>query len=301
MPVLYKFLESIFPREDWLFQAAAAGEDLLYSWSPTCIFLDGQIIGNVSRFDVDIWMEGAAMRIAGFAGVATLPEVRRLGVAKNLLRAVLDQVDQDGLGSVLYTRHPSMYTSSGFQAIEQEYMMLSTGKIPKGTRDLQVEFVDNLEASLVDRIDPIYSQAYPDYDGKVIRDRRYWAFYRGYFNHAPYKRIALCSRQNVDVGYIRIEQESDRLLLSEFCCQPDRDRIIEQLYVLVEERAQSLGLEIISIALAEEHFLWRWLQEHGVDLQPETGAAREVFMIRNSRRGGLPKLNSLRWPLADKF
>jgi predicted acetyltransferase len=298
---LYHYLLSIFPRENWLFQAAADGEDLLYSWSPTCMFYEGQFLGNVSRLDVNIWLAGAAQRVAGIASVATRTEFRRMGVAKHLLRAVLEQIDREGLDSVLFTKQPGMYASLGFRGLEQSYMMVSAGMIRPGRRDLRVEYLSVLDASLLDRIDFVYSECYPDYDGKVIRDRRYWSFYRGYFNHAPQKRIVLCSRKNVDVGYIRIEQEADRILVSEFCCQPERDRITEQLYGLIEETALSVGFETIAIALAEEHFLWNWLRKHGAVPQSETGAVREVFMVRGQRGEWLSKLETRRWPLSDKF
>mgnify|MGYP006286687925 CR=1 FL=1 len=301
--MLCRMLAESFPVEGWLWPAMSQHdpEFSLYNWSPLCMFHKGQIIGNVSRLDISIWFEGERLPIAGIASVATVKRYRRMGVATTLLSSWLERIDRDGLTSALFYRIPKVFERSGYRTVPQGYVTIEPAGIRGAAHGLDAEQVRRLDETVIRRLDRIYAREYPNYNGKVLRDEGYWQFYKTYFNRDDNKRILLCRCGLADMGYARIEDEADRLLVSEFCCGPDDQPVIEALLSFIYKAAQRHGVGQMSLALPDEHFLWGVFKERGIATHPEIGMERVSFMLRGPRGDPPGRLNQLRWCLADKF
>ncbi len=296
-------LADSFPIEGWLWPAMSQHdpEFSLYNWSALCLFHKGQIIGNAARMDITVWFEGERLGIAGIASVATVKRYRRMGVARTLLSAWLERIDRDGLPSALFYEIPGVFESSGYRVVPQGHVQIEITTIPVDAHGLHSEQVRRLDETVIRRLDRIYTREYPNYNGKILRDEGYWQFYKTYFNRDDNKRILLCRCGLADMGYARVEAEADRLLVSEFCCGPDDQTVIEALLSFVYRVAQSHGLEQMILALPDEHFLWGFFKERGIATRPESGIERVSFMLRGPRGEPPGRLSQLRWCLADKF
>jgi len=300
-PDLYGMLAAVFPEEDWLWRAATEGRAALHTWTPLCAILDGQVVGNVARFDMDVLLGGVPRRVAGIAGVATRADRRRRGVATGLMAATLAKIDADGLPSVLYTDLPQVYEAHGYRAVPQRCVAIRVGELPGGSPDDAVEPVDVLDADTLACVAAIYTVIYPNYDGKIVRVPGYWAFNRAYFDHNDNERILLCAGSARDAGYARVARESDRLLVSEFCCAPEDDDATRALLESIGAEAASAGVGSLTFALLPGHFLWGVLDAAGAKGRPEAGANREVFMVRGPGGGAAEGMDDLQWSLADRF
>jgi len=111
-PALYRMLADVFPIEAWLFQAVERGEAVLYGWRPFCMTLDGEIIGNVSRVDLTVFLAGHPTPVLGLASVATPARYRGQGIARRLLLSALAESDAEDRLSALFTGLPSVYVGA---------------------------------------------------------------------------------------------------------------------------------------------------------------------------------------------
>ena len=300
-PALCRMLTEVWPVERWLWDGVRSGEIDLYRWRSMCMFLDDTVLGSVSRIDITIRLKGRPVVVAGIGAVTTAAAYRRMGIAKRLLTEILKDVDRDGLPSALFTDLPRVYESSGFHAVAQDYPALSTGQIPINAFGLHAEQIETLDDLAIQRMARVYSGEYPDYDGKVVRDPDYWKWYGEFFNHAQGKRIIICRCGDSDLGYVRVEGEPDRMLVSEFCCAPGDAETARALLSFAQEAAVGRGLKLITLALPQAHFLWDLLRRNQVPSEPETGARRESFMVRGPKGREPTELGQFNWSLGDKF
>ena len=84
-------------------------------------FLDhrGELVANAAVFALTLMVGGAIVDSTGLQSVATRPAWRRRGVARALLRHVLDWCDGQGRPVLLMTDLPAFYAPLGFAVLPQ--------------------------------------------------------------------------------------------------------------------------------------------------------------------------------------
>lgn len=301
LPALYRMLTEVFPIEDWLYAAVEQGLAHLYTFRPLVMFAGGQIAGSACRFDMNVWLDGRPVTVAGVAGVATPEPFRRQGVARRLLTALMKDIDRAAAPSALFTGAPAVYEAHGFRVVEQGYATVSTAEFPTLIGGLRHDEVRKLDSAALRRAVKVYGES-PNADGKVVRDARYWEFYQTLFNHSEKLSLLFLRRQGADAGYARVEREADRILVSELHCAEGDLEAAHALLAATAKAASVTGRHMLTLALPEKHMVWRALDAWGVQSHTETGATREVFMARGPLGAApAPPLSRLRWSLADKF
>ena len=78
----------------------------------------GKIIGTTTAFSAKMWLSGVPMKIGAVAGVATLPEYRRKGVAAKMMRFIIGKMFNEGDAlSILYPFSPAYYNKFDYGTI----------------------------------------------------------------------------------------------------------------------------------------------------------------------------------------
>jgi len=254
---LYQMLMEVFPPDRPVFAEMIEKGRRFYTWTPYALYRGDELLGNVSLMPVRIWMAGRPVRVVGIASVATRKEHRRKGVARRLLQHALSIVDQQRAPAVLLTGLPAVYQGLGFETIGQTYLAASAERVSFSSRGLDVEILGYLDPSHLRQLAEIYAGSYPNYDGKVVRDPDYWELYQMLFNLQPRWKILSCARHGRMVGYVRVEVEDDRLLVSELCGEASAGEVAEGLLHFVADHARQAERPLISFALPGG-FLDRW-------------------------------------------
>ena len=299
---LYRLLMEIFPADRPLITELIDEEDRFPNWPAYTLCSGNEILGNVSLAPMQVWLDGRSIELVGIAWVATGEKYRRQGVAKRLMRHVLEVVDAEGLPSVLFTGLPGVYEPLGFEVVEQVYLAAAAGQLPSGRPEFESRIYQTLTPNLVETMVRIHAREKSGPDGEVVRDAKYWQLYRALFNGNANVGLLVCEQEGRVAGYVRVETEDDRLLVSELSCVPAAGNVAQTLLGCVAELAADTERETITLALPWEHPAMQILRRCGIALVPEpTGAARETFMVRAPRGRPLGLLKKLQWPLCDKF
>jgi predicted acetyltransferase len=299
---LYEFLSECFPPDRPVFAEMARTGKRFYTWTPHALYRGDEIVGNVSLMPMRIWLDGRVTKVMGVASVATAPQYRRQGVARDMLRRALGLVDPQDVPCVLLTGLPEVYQGVGFRVVPQDYRAVRVSQMNFTSRGLDGSLLESLDDARLFELTRVYDQEYPNCDGKVDRDSDYWQLYAMLFNLAPQSRILLCTRGAEMLGYVRFDQEEGRLTVCELCAEPSAADVCEALLGLLQEFAAHANAEWLSLAIPPGHFAWALLRRHGVAVEPEpTGVAREAFMVRPASGQPRPSLLGLQWSLADKF
>jgi predicted acetyltransferase len=300
---VYRMLMDVFEVDRRVLSELISTGTSFYTWTPYALYSGDVLVGNVSLMPIRIWFGGRAMEVVGVASVATPAPLRNQGIATHLLRHCLEIVDQKRLPAVLFTGRPKFYEQMGFKTIEQTYLETAVSELRCTAKARGVETLDQLDRSQLQTMARIYSEEYPEYDGKVIRDDQYWQLYQMLVKNSPGVRIVSWrSSDGKAAGYARLELERDRVLVSEFCCDPAVGKVAEALLTSAIDQASRSGKGLISFALPARHFLVENLTRDGVTFRPEPhGPQRETFMLRPPAGGLSGNLAGIQWSLADKF
>lgn len=298
---LYRLLGEVFPPDQELFEWLIASGRPLYTWTPYTLYRGEEIVGNVSLMPLRIWLDGQPIEVVGVASVFARPQYRHQGVARHLLKHCLTLIDQQRLPAVLFTGCPEVYSGVGFVRIGQEYWECRLSNWPAHEQDFQSAWLDPPTPEDWEAIAWLYDEC-PAGDGKLVRDREYWLLYQTLFRLNPHVRLVACGECRRWLGYARCEEESGRLLVSEFCCPEDREEIAESLMEAIAEKATLQGRTLLLLALRPVIFSTAFCVVRGVELVVEgPTAGREVFMVRPAAGQPLGRLGQLQWSLADKF
>jgi len=300
-PALCRMLTKVWPFEEWMWDGTPSGLTRLYRWRSVCAFLAGEPVGNVSRSDITIRLRGRPKTIAAIASVATAEEHRRKGVARRLLAEILKGVDADGLPALLFTGLPRVYEAHGFQTLPQNYPTLTAAMIPLDTPALSARQIEILEEKDVARMARIYESDYPDYDGKVARDADYLEWYRAFFNNSSADRIILAERGADILGYLRLLDNDDCIIVTEFCCGANAVDVTQALLGFTREAAEARCRKLITLALPPAHFLYHFLRARNIPAAPKPLASLGLVMARGPRGSSPSQLEGLVWCLADRF
>ena len=189
-----------------------------------------------------IWWKGSVINLIGIGAVATIPTHRKKGVAAHLLQYALDLIDQQEQASVLFTNVPAVYEKHGFKIVDQQhYRSISVTQIAPNRNEYRHELIEVITDEHVSKMQYIYRDIYPNYDGKVVRDEEYWEAYKMWFNPYQKPKIVFCSSGEKLAGYARFETENDRLIISELCCGKDDTAVIESLFAYVADYARPVS------------------------------------------------------------
>ncbi len=298
---LYEFLIGVFPVDRPVFREMVERGRRFYTWTPYALYHGGELVANVSLMPMQIWLNGQPRPIVGIASVATRERFRRRGVARHLLRHALGIVDERRAPAVLFTELPAVYEGLGFETIPQTYRAASARAFDWGDRPEPCELVGTFGAEHLGAMARLYDRT-PNYDGKVVRDAEYWQLYEMLFHAYARFKLLVCRRAGRMVGYARVEEEADRLLVSELCGEPSDVEVVERLLASAAAYARRIERDVISFAMPPGHFAESIVRARGVAFGPEPpGAPRESVMVRPAAGQPLGPLARVSWPLADKF
>ena len=294
---LYGMLAEVFPTEKKLFEDIISGDHTLYSWKPYTLYYADEPVGNVSIVMFQLQTEGRLQKIAGIASVATPERCRGMGVARHLMNHVLKVIDAQNLPSILFTSLPRVYAGLGYQLVDQGVKQTAVRQL--GQVNVPVQRLTHLTGEALDTIKKLYSETL-SYDGKLLRDEKYWRLYGNAANNSDKTEFAFCMSGDKVSGYARLEYESDRVLLEEFYASAE-SLTNTALWNWICAAAAEKGKHLVSLALPRKHSLWNFLQINDLPLMQEAGVEREVFMVRMPQKESTAWLAELRWALSDKF
>ncbi|HDR4424132.1 TPA: GNAT family N-acetyltransferase [Bacillus cereus] len=83
---------------------------------------DDKVIANVATFSLPLLINGERINATGIQSVMTHPNFRRQGLMTHLLNKMIVEIDKKCECVVLFTESPELYTSFGFEVV-QEYLM----------------------------------------------------------------------------------------------------------------------------------------------------------------------------------
>ena len=299
---LYRMLMELFEIDRPVYETMIEKHKRFYTWTPYTLYLGDEILGNAALVPMRIWLGGRPADVVGVGAVATATPYQRKGVARYLMKHCAEILDRQEVPSVLFTELPAVYEEAGFRIIPQVYRAATRWQMDFDSRGFDCKILDTVDEGHVERMKGIYTDEYPNYDGKVVKDRAYWQLYELLFNPYPSPRLLFCTGKGRLLGYARVDVEEDRLLLSELCGRPSAVEVTEALLSFVTGYAVGLGLDLVTFALPPGHFAEQILDSHHVHLEPEPPAAhREIFMVRPAAGQALGPLERLQWSLADKF
>ncbi|MGN4422891.1 GNAT family N-acetyltransferase [Bacillus cereus group sp. MYBK30-1] len=93
-----------------------------YTYKALSFLQDDNVIANVAAFSLPLLINGEKISAAGIQSVMTHPDFRRRGLMTQLLNKLIEEIDKQCECILLFTENPKLYTSFGFQIV-QEYLM----------------------------------------------------------------------------------------------------------------------------------------------------------------------------------
>lgn len=302
---MHKDLWEIFPYDRPVYDEIMNNNKKLYSVINYALFMDEEFIGNAGLFPVKIWYKGKIAEMIGLGAVATMPQYRKQGVARYLMKHCMEQLDKENKPSILFTELPAVYEDNGYKVVDQDYQAVNAADLNFKNTQLNFEFYQTIEYEQLQVIKNFYNNRYPNYDGKIVRTDApdYWDFYMMMFNPYIKPRLVIATDDsNKCCGYSRFEVESDRLTITEFCTEQDDFESCKAILSFVDKFARSKSFDIITIPISKDNCLWNLLKELNIQTFTEPkGVRREVFMVRPAKSQKNNTYNDLLWSLADKF
>ncbi|NWK69835.1 GNAT family N-acetyltransferase [Bacillus paramycoides] len=93
-----------------------------YTYKALSFLQDDSVIANAAAFSLPLLINGEKISAAGIQSVMTHPDFRRQGLMTQLLNKLIEEIDKQCECILLFTENPKLYTSFGFQIV-QEYLM----------------------------------------------------------------------------------------------------------------------------------------------------------------------------------
>ena len=299
---MYRTLWQIFPYDRLVYEEILRTGQPLYTLISYAMYQRDEFLGHAGIMPMRIWMDNIQRDIIGIGAVATVPKFRRMGVAQFLMERCIEAIDSRQIQAALFTELPAVYEAHGFNIFNQNYV---ASKIVNGISSqagYEYKIHDVLSVTDTTEMDEVYTNRYPNYDGKIVRDEAYWALYRMFFNPYPKPKIISLHNGGHLQGYVRFDHDDDRLTMTELCVGKDEIVIAESLLAAVFAYARKWGLKLCTFAMPQEHFAWELLVRKGIDCVPEPqGIRREIFMVRPGVGKEVEFHRDFQWSLADKF
>ena len=133
----------------------------------------GRPAGACTVYDYTVARGQSDLRMGGVAGVATLPEFRRSGVADSLMRNVLAAMRDDGFAvSALYGYREPFYRKFGYETCGWRYQIkCPQGRFPRVTSELPIKQID---VSGLAVLEPVYEAFIRSRSGSPMRTEEDW-------------------------------------------------------------------------------------------------------------------------------
>ncbi|WP_168120487.1 GNAT family N-acetyltransferase [Paenibacillus sp. HB172176] len=135
-------------------------------------FVQGKLAAALHIANFEIWLNGRKIRSAGIGSVATSPEYRRLGLARNLLTHAITHMREQGIAlSLLHPFNISFYRRFGWEQFHEcRELELMTEQLPRwGMPSGAFRVVSRPE-----EIYPVYEAYAQTYNGMLSRSPAWW-------------------------------------------------------------------------------------------------------------------------------
>jgi len=211
---LLDLLETAFAERE-LF-ARYLDADGLLGRDDTWIAADGaRLVAAVQIFEKSIRLNGQRVPIGGIGSVATHPDYERRGIATELLRRAIADMEQRGHAlSLLFTGRISFYRRLDWVQLHRPAWTLVR------TRPSAHSASRAFAATDLDRIERIYEYYNLRANGSAIRDRRYWLAQLAYAGN-PDEDFRVVERDGKVVAYARRIDFEGIPRITEHGCAPD--------------------------------------------------------------------------------
>lgn len=298
---MYKTLWEIFPYDRPVYEEMISSGAQLYTLTNYALYCGDRFLGNAGLIPMKVHMGGNIVDIIGVGAVATVPQYRKQGIARYLMRHCMNIVDSQQRHSILFTELPAVYEHHGFSAVSQVYKGVYAEALKFKHAGFACRLISILQDDQIEKMSEVYDRKFPAYTGKVVRDQSYWRLYKMLFNPYPKPRIVMCFDGENLKGYMRFETEDDRFTITEVCTAPEEREVTETLLAFMLDTLDGND-RFITFALNPQHHVFRMLNHKGamVTNEPE-GVRREIFMARSAVGQKLGSLGHMQWSLADKF
>ncbi len=231
--------------------------DSLVGANDSWIALDGaRIVGSTQIFEKSIRLNGQVASIGGIGSVATHPQFERRGIATELLRhAVRDMESRGHALSLLFAARISFYERLDWVQISRPTWTLTrtAEKYPVVSRPFAERDLE--------RIERIYDYYNLRANASTVRDRRYWLAQLGYAG-SPDEDFRVVERDGKIVAYARRIDFFGLPRIIEHGCAPDgRPELARLLCEFAPDSGALLLHRTSDSALAKE------LQDAGISVQ----------------------------------
>ncbi|MED1090835.1 GNAT family N-acetyltransferase [Bacillus paramycoides] len=119
---LFPLFEEVFGITSQTWQDFSAKGYWDYTYKALSFLQDDSVIANAAAFSLPLLINGEKISAAGIQSVMTHPDFRRQGLMTQLLNKLIEEIDKQCECILLFTENPKLYTSFGFQIV-QEYLM----------------------------------------------------------------------------------------------------------------------------------------------------------------------------------
>lgn len=171
--------EEIFALSQFAFQYTLKEEELVEKareadrhdiWG---YLVDGELAGKLHIIPLEVIIHGKKLPMGGISSVATWPEYRRSGIAKELLHHALVQMKENG--QVISYLHPfsvGFYRKYGWEISFSD--RADTIPIDQLKRDWQGEGKVRRSEADLSTLDTIYTKYASRFNGMIVRDKLWW-------------------------------------------------------------------------------------------------------------------------------
>ncbi|MGR3778354.1 GNAT family N-acetyltransferase [Bacillus paramycoides] len=111
-----------------------------YTYKALSFLQDDSVIANAAAFSLPLLINGEKISAAGIQSVMTHPDFRRQGLMTQLLNKLIEEIDKQCECILLFTENPKLYTSFGFQIVQENLMTVPYDK--KNNKDSLLRKLD---------------------------------------------------------------------------------------------------------------------------------------------------------------
>src|SRR5699024_2421520 len=182
MTSIYKLSEQnydeIFALSEFAFQYQMNGEERSRKEEEAArhrifgCYVDNELAGKLHIIPLEVFMQGTRFSMGGISSVATWPEYRRQGVAKNLLKkSLLDMKEKGEVVSLLHPFNVGFYRKYGWElAFNRKKYSLPIEKLKRDWKT--AGYVRRNQDVKV--LHDIYTDYAKSYNGMLVRDEAWW-------------------------------------------------------------------------------------------------------------------------------
>ncbi len=246
-------------------------------YRPFSYFNDDSLVSNVCVYSMDMTVQGRRCRVAQLSAVGTLPDYRRKGLSRTLIRAAMDWANDTHEFFFLFADEGAyqFYEDCGFRRVDEYKVRISFSGM---TARSGVIKMDMHKPDHIDRVYRIASQREPVSDILGVSNAKlliYWCLYglRDYVYYIPeLDTLVLCKRTGglltvFDIVGSTVPVFAD---LYPYICDPG-DETVEFLFMVDKLNLGNVGY--VRIDENGAHVYGRFPLESGKFIFPLTSQA----------------------------